>query len=121
MGSTGTDYLFLLFNGRLRCFSLLTGQTVVKNGPKKPDPRAKKVPVEEEEEDDEDEEEKEEGGLSSFTVGHKPHSLLAFLCFFSLAEKKLIHNAKKQKTSSLSYFPHLHLIHDTCAKQKNSS
>ena len=41
--------------------------------------------------------------------------------FFSLAEKKLIHNAKKQKTSSLSYFPHLHLIHDTCAKQKNSS
>jgi len=38
-----------------------------------------------------------------------------FLFFFSLAEKKLIHNAKKQKTSSLSYFPYLHLIHDTCA------
>ena len=92
MGSTGTDYLFLLFNGRLRCFSLLTGQTVVKNGPKKPDPRAKKAPVEEEqEEDDEDEEETEEGGLSSFTVGQKPHSVLAFTSTCQLPTNVLLY------------------------------
>ncbi|WAR27398.1 hypothetical protein MAR_013102 [Mya arenaria] len=51
MGSTGTEYLFIVFNGRVRAISLLTGQTVARTGLTK-DENANDDEDEEEEEDD---------------------------------------------------------------------
>ena len=50
VGSTGSDYLFIVFNKKIRCLSLTTGQTLVKNGP---------LPMREQLDEDEDEEEEE--------------------------------------------------------------
>lgn len=58
-GPTGSEYLFVIFNGILRCLSLTTGQPVVKVGPKK---------VHGQDEDDEDEGEAFKGCIVDETL-----------------------------------------------------
>ncbi|KAH3804536.1 hypothetical protein DPMN_132823 [Dreissena polymorpha] len=33
LGTSGSDYIFIVFNNRIRCISLFSGQTVVRKGP----------------------------------------------------------------------------------------
>ncbi|KAH3805491.1 hypothetical protein DPMN_133794 [Dreissena polymorpha] len=33
LGTSGSDYIFIVFNDRIRCISLFSGQTVVRKGP----------------------------------------------------------------------------------------
>ncbi|XP_060559966.1 uncharacterized protein LOC132720010 [Ruditapes philippinarum] len=81
-GPTGTEYMFIIFNGVLRCLSLTTGQPVVKVGQVKSH-FANNDDDDDEDEDDEDEKDPEFKGcvVDETLLQAPPDSQCTVVCF----------------------------------------
>ena len=90
-GPTGSEYMFIIFNGVLRCLSLTTGQPVVKVGQVKTHFASNNDDDDEEEEEEDEEDDDDEKGSRIYLS----LSLFLRLFKFALSVRKLCNKAGK--------------------------